>query len=127
MTGVLRWGSAGSLEVAETFWRMSGGGARTEGPSRSVPALPRRSATGRGPAATFALTFTRPGPTCERKRRRTGYVYKVLAVCEALSGMNIGDLTSCCQRPCKVGGFILIIPLRKQTLVGKEADSTLLS
>lgn len=28
----------------------------------------------------------------------------------------IGDLISCSQQPCKVGGFILITPLRKQRL-----------
>lgn len=58
---------------------------------------------------------------------RLTFTRRLLYVRHCTEFFYIGDLISCSQWPCKVGGFILIIPLRKQTLVGKEVDSTLLS
>lgn len=110
----------------ENVWRP---GVRLEGRSLSVSTLSRRLVTRKGFATTFSPAFTKPRVNMweEKETDRLTFTRCLLYVRHWTEFFYIGDLISCSQRPCKVGGFILIIPLRKQTLVGKEVDSTLLS
>lgn len=102
-----------------TLTRMSGGwgwGRRVL--PLSVSTLPQRLVTRKGFATTFSVTFTKPEVYMweEKETDRLVFPRCLLQVRHWTEVFYVGDLISCSQRPCKVGGFILIIPLRKQRL-----------